>query len=347
MAIENEINLPVKKYTDSAVFEEESKLLFEQHWWLIGTTSSVDQKGKYISARLGTATLFVLCNEQGELKGFHNICRHRAGPIVVDEQGTCPGKLLICQYHGWSYDFSGKLVNAHGLTQSIDPAKTQLKKVRVETWNQMVFVTLGDAAPSLLHWLGTVAERVETFLQSQNLTAQGVIKKNAHTNWKCYGDNACEGYHVGLVHKTLGQSASNEKIDLHCEPEGEYVYFDVTYEDSQKDQSRTGKGLWIYKFPGLLIHCSKYGMNAECVLPQSEKQINITRWFWNNQDALEADSIEVTDLIDSASDVMDEDIQICEQVFTNLESGYAEPGPLSKVNEPGTIFFQKLVSTTV
>ena len=94
------------------------------------------------------------------------------------------------------------------------------------------------------------------------------------------------------------------------------------------------------QIPGLLIHCSSFGINAECVLPVNEKEIKITRWFWTNKNAMQAASMEMDKLITSASEVIDEDIQICEQVFANLESGFAESGPLSQANEPGTIFFR-------
>ena len=250
MVTNNKINLSPERYFAADVFARESTVLFEHHWWLIGSTSQLTKRGQYLSTKIGRANIFVICNAQGELKGFHNICRHRAGPIVTEESGECPGKLLICQYHGWSYDFSGKLINAHDQTQSIEKLRMHLKPVRVAVWNQMVFVTLSDATPPLPQWLGSVAERVTEFIQDQVLTFHDVIHKTAKTNWKCYGDNACEGYHVGIVHKTLGQTASSEKIDLHCEPQGQYVRFDVTYENSEADQSRTGKGLWIYKFPG-------------------------------------------------------------------------------------------------
>ena len=141
----------------------------------------------------------------------------------------------------------------------------------------------------------------------------------------------------------LRQATASEEISLFCEPDGKYVWFDVTYKDNSADQSRSGKGLWIYKFPGLLIHCSEFGYNAECVMPLSFNRIKINRWFWINQPALSGASIDKHELLDSASQVIDEDIRICEQVFDNLCSGFAEAGPLSQLNEPGTIFFQQLV----
>ena len=44
------------------------------------------------------------------LRGFHNVCRHRAGPLVTDPAGRCAN--LVCQYHGWSYDCDGALLAA-------------------------------------------------------------------------------------------------------------------------------------------------------------------------------------------------------------------------------------------
>ncbi len=337
-------NISADQYTSPTVFAQESENLFSLHWWLIGSDAELDQKGSYITAEIGGARIFVIRDEEGGINGFHNICRHRAGPIVVDNKGICSGKLLVCQYHGWSYDFAGRLVNAHDQTASCDKAQLGLTPVRVGVWNRMVFVCLSDCAPSLLQWLGPVADRVTRFLGAESFLYHDSIEKVASTNWKCYGDNACEGYHVGMVHKTLGQATENEKIDLYCEPDGKYVWFDVTYSNTLVDQSRSGKGLWIYKFPGLLIHCSEFGYNGECVMPVSAGSTNINRWFWINQNALSEAMVDKQDLLRSACQVIDEDIRICEQVFVNLSSGFAQSGPLSQVNEPGTIFFQQLVN---
>jgi len=337
-------NISSDQYTNPLVFEQESERLFSLHWWLIGCDAELDQTGSYISAEVGGARVFVVRDANGSLNGFHNICRHRAGPIVSDDKGVCPGKLLVCQYHGWSYDFTGGLVNAHDQTAFCDKTQLGLLPVRVEVWNQMVFVCLGDRAPSLLQWLGPIADQITNFLGAVPFVFYDSIEKTGDTNWKCYGDNACEGYHVAMVHKVLSETTENEEIELFCEPNGQYVWFDVTYVDTSIDRSRSGKGLWIYKFPGLLIHCSEFGFNAECVMPVSVGKIKINRWFWGDKSALSKASLSEKDMLLSASQVIDEDIRICAQVYENLCSGFVQPGSLSQVNEPGTIFFQQLVN---
>ena len=60
--------------------------------------------------------LVVVVDREGELRGFHNVCRHRAGPLVDDGEGRASG--FVCRYHGWSYDTTGRLINARDFDPS-------------------------------------------------------------------------------------------------------------------------------------------------------------------------------------------------------------------------------------
>jgi hypothetical protein len=120
------------------------------------------------------------------------------------------------------------------------------------------------------------------------------------------------------------------------------VGFDVTYGDG-KDESRAGKGFWIYKFPGLLLHFAEYSFNAESVFPVDANSICLQRWFWSHAEKAAQHGVDTASIRPNSEQVIDEDIMICERVQTNLACGAYPGGLLSEQQEPGTIYFQQLV----
>lgn len=55
----------------------------------------------------GGVPLALVRDDNGDVRVFHNVCRHR-GAVVVAE--PCSGqKVLTCPYHGWSYGIDGRL----------------------------------------------------------------------------------------------------------------------------------------------------------------------------------------------------------------------------------------------
>jgi len=330
-------------YCNPEVFKQEQTQIFGRHWWLIAASHELDQPGDYVGRKVGNYPVFIIRDDNGELHGFHNTCRHRAGPMVTDGHGSCPGKLLVCQYHGWSYDFRGHLKNAHSLNSAINKADYSLYPIRVATWNGLVFACADSEATELIEWLGDIPQIAARFPATDQLSPHGTIEKKGRTNWKCYADNSCEGYHVGLVHRSLGSTTNSDQIELKTFSNGRFVGFDVTYSASVEDPTRQGAGYWIYKYPGLLLHFSEFSFNAECVMPESAGEIALKRWFWINRNQAQRRGVTADSLVQSARTVIQEDLQICERVYENLAAEIYQPGVLSVADEPGTIFFQSLV----
>ena len=102
--------LPSSWYHSPEMFELEKRAIFSKKWQLITHKSRFNQAGDYIKFDI-TGFEFVLCKDRkGNINGFHNVCRHRAFPVVQGQQGTA--KIFTCKYHGWSYGLDGKLAKA-------------------------------------------------------------------------------------------------------------------------------------------------------------------------------------------------------------------------------------------
>ena len=329
-------------YHDTAVFDYECEQVFRRHWWLIATEAEFAENGSYFAFNLLKWPLVVVRDQQGELRGFYNLCRHRAGPLV--EAGSGKRRDFVCRYHGWRYASSGELLRTPGFDDDEIPDRDcmGLLPIRVDSWNGMVFVCIDTEAPDLSDWLGDILPIASQYDSTASMQFDGATSKPARSNWKTYGDNSCEGYHVGMVHKALGSSMERESVKIDNYDNGSFVGFDVSYGDG-KDESRSGKGFWIYKFPGLLLHFAEFAFNAESVFPVDANNIQLQRWFWSHAEKAKQHGIDTASIRPNSERVIDEDIAICEKVQFNLVSGVYPGGLLSAQQEPGTIYFQKLV----
>ena len=103
--------MPFSAYTDPVVIEEESTSIFSREWVFVCMAGEVSQPGDYFAMIVANEPVFVLRGEDGELRAFANICRHR-GTVILDDGFGQVGKYITCPYHAWSYSREGaKAVN--------------------------------------------------------------------------------------------------------------------------------------------------------------------------------------------------------------------------------------------
>ncbi|HET6950902.1 MAG TPA: Rieske 2Fe-2S domain-containing protein [Acidimicrobiales bacterium] len=141
--------LPSAWYHDPAVLERERQSVFAREWQLVARAGQLQAPGDHVAVGVAGWPVVVLVGPDGDLRGFHNVCRHRAGPLVWDANGGC--RSLVCRYHGWAYDLEGRLVSARDFGEAaLDPADLSLYPVTVDTWRGLVFVRLERDGPGLV-----------------------------------------------------------------------------------------------------------------------------------------------------------------------------------------------------
>src|SRR5690242_11230121 len=141
--------LAVEHYLGEASLRADRLQVLRRSWQFVGHETMVPKAGDYVADVAGGAPVVVVRKADGQLAGFHNVCRHRAGALVADGAGNC-GEAFTCRYHGWRYALDGRLRSAtdFGSAPGFDPRQYGLFPARVETWRGLVFVNLDpDAAP--------------------------------------------------------------------------------------------------------------------------------------------------------------------------------------------------------
>lgn len=331
-------SLPASWYHDAQIYQRERERIFARHWLVAAREAQLKNIGDYVTTSIAGWPVIVIRNEHG-LQAFHNVCRHRAAPLLTEPAGQC--QQLRCPYHGWSYQLDGQLQYAPGFELgrgAIEPGTMDLLALRLACWNGIVFVCADQNAVDLSDWLGDIVTIAKDFPAPGEMEFHREIVNEGDVNWKTYSDNSAEGYHLGSVHPSLSHALLRERTEIKAYENGQFVGFNVVYKASP--EQRESRGFWIYKFPGLLLHFSESGFNLERVIPLSAQRTRLMRWFWF-QDSLNEEHKNAA--VAFSNQVMDEDLNICQQVQQNLQAGVYQTGCLSPEREPGTIYFQQLV----
>lgn len=192
-------DLPLGRYTDESFFRLEIDRVFRRTWLFAGHVSEFPEPGSYRTVDLPYAPVIVARGHDGNLRGFLNACRHRGAPVVRDVEGKA--RLLVCQFHSWTYDLDGQLVRVPDERDFVGLVREEraLATVRCETWGGFVFVNLDPDAPPLLEWLDALRRRYSDLMEAP---FRLVTRKtyDIACNWKIAVEAFLELYHIKTVH---------------------------------------------------------------------------------------------------------------------------------------------------
>ena len=144
--------------------------------------------------------MVALCDRDGELRAFHNVCRHR-GSRLLEGNGNA-GKSIRCFYHNWSYDLSGRLISVPQETEQfpgLDKSCLGLKPASVAQWRGLVFVHPDPEAEPFETWLAGFGEQVGPH-RIEELVEVSDVRYQVDANWKIVIENFIDGYHFFYLH---------------------------------------------------------------------------------------------------------------------------------------------------
>lgn len=90
--------LPASWYSTRGIYELERRAIFARRWLLISHELRFKSPGAYAKFTVANYPFFIIRDRQGGLNAFLNVCRHRAFPVVLQEEGAA--SILACKYHG-------------------------------------------------------------------------------------------------------------------------------------------------------------------------------------------------------------------------------------------------------
>jgi choline monooxygenase len=238
--------LPGRVYYTDEAFQAERANVFAPSWIPVAFTSDAPNAGDVFPVSVAGWELLFVRGEDGVLRGFHNLCRHR-GVKLVREAGNA--RTIVCSYHCWGYDLTGGLkttpnISGVGANQQPEMDKSELALVGVRTaiWHDLVFVNIDGTAGELDAHMQPVLERLERYdLSLLRPSQQGRGAMDINANWKIFIEAGIEDYHLPFIHKqTLVSYAKNYR----AEDGGEvYAGFSQAHTASEaKKRHRNGLG---------------------------------------------------------------------------------------------------------
>src|ERR1700682_3073817 len=153
--------LPASAYIDRSVYERERDRIFARTWQLVARADELSRVGDLKPATILDEPILITRGLDGNLRGFYNVCRHRAAQVVVAKGNR---RSLQCPYHGWTYGLDGRLQVAREMegTENFDTADFGLVPIRGDQWGPFIFANLDNDAPSLRDVLGAIPQEVST-----------------------------------------------------------------------------------------------------------------------------------------------------------------------------------------
>jgi choline monooxygenase len=236
-------------YLDPEVLPLEDERIFSRTWQFAGHVTQISQAGNYITANAGSQPVLVVRDDEGELRAFRNVCRHR-GSRLLSGSGECK-KAIRCRYHGWTYRMDGELIGVPEGRRiaGLDKSSLGLFPARVEVLCGLVFVNLDIHAPPLAEQVAGLPERLEPYgLERLRPVVEKATSQPA--NWKIVVDNYLEGYHVPIAHPGLMRLVDYKNYDV--ELFDNWVWFDAPLRDKPSGNflERTYQRL-VEPMPGL------------------------------------------------------------------------------------------------
>ena len=194
-------DIPAGRYTDPAFFELEQTHIWQKSWLFAAHIDELPSPGSYRRWDNAGQPVVIVHGDDGIIRAFYNTCRHRGAPVVTEESGR--RARLTCKYHGWTYTHQGDLVSVRDPEDfsDLDMSCRGLIGIRCEMFGNLIFLNFDKNAPSLLEWLGPIADEWTEFqFDKCRLAARHSFVLDC--NWKIAMEANTEVYHVKSIHPT-------------------------------------------------------------------------------------------------------------------------------------------------
>ena len=337
--------LPALAYTSPAVLAWEQRFVFAGTWACLGRLEELLPQGTTQRAvPVGDVAALLTWDGSG-VRLFANTCRHR-GHELLAEDASSGHRAIVCPYHAWSYDLTGRVVAAPGFHDGdgFDPRSHGLVELPVTEWCGWVF---GHGAlpaghpdvPAFERHLGALEGIVAAYRPAE-LTLGERHDYEVSANWKVVAENYHECYHCPVIHPELCRVSPPTSGDNYHLP-GAWVGGSMQLGEGAATMSLTGESggrpiagvsprtvEYVHLLPNLLISAHPdYVMTHRLVPLAPDRTLVECAWYFPPDDhGNPPDPSYAVDFWDLTNR---QDWAACESVQRGLASPHFRPGPLA------------------
>jgi Rieske 2Fe-2S family protein len=240
--------LPQALYTSPEAFAFDMQAIFARNWVLAGLECEIPVSGAAMALTVGGSPIVILRDRAGVIRGFFNSCRHRGAMVCAAGRSQRP--VLVCPYHQWTYDLTGKLVGARRMQADFDPAQHALRPIHVRNVSGVLYVSLAEDPPPFDEFGKGLAPLLAPHdLPNAKLAHEAVFVEKG--NWKLVMENARECYHCAVRHPDLALTFPTEvKAHFAADEAGRVARFEARMEAAGLPIGPTMGDFWqAIRFP--------------------------------------------------------------------------------------------------
>ncbi|WP_458129743.1 aromatic ring-hydroxylating oxygenase subunit alpha [Pseudomonas sp. Z2-11] len=370
--------IPRELYIEPEVFRQDLEQIWHKDWIFAGHTFELEKPGQYLTLQIGDYPVLVVRDKSGQVRAFHNACRHRGSKVCEHAQGKVAK--LVCPYHKWTFELDGSLLFAGNMGADFDRSQYNLKPVHCEVVHTYIYVCVADKAPEFESFRNAVSPFIAPhFLDNCKVAFESnLIEKG---NWKLVFENNRECFHCDGTHPELMNSfvenlsvagvggEDDPELSAHwnrCEtagmpsklvmdPNGRFRMTRIPLSAGAVSYTMDGKpavagrldksgepdigALLYFNYPSTWNHFLGDHALSFRVLPIGpDETLVTTKWLVPNT-AVEGVDYEIDRLTKVWLATNDQDRRLVEGTQAGITSPSYEPGPFSDIAENGVCQF--------
>ncbi len=196
-------SLPQAFYSDPAIFDFDLHAIYARSWLLAGFEIELPKRNSTLSLMIGRWPVLITRDRDGELRAFHNSCRHRGAQICPPGRGS--GLRLVCPYHQWTYDLAGGLVHAGRMPADFEMGDHGLRSIHLEAMAGVIYICMAETPPDFAPFRTAFEPLLAPHdLLNAKVAFESVLVEKA--NWKLVMENGRECYHCAMSHPELART---------------------------------------------------------------------------------------------------------------------------------------------
>ncbi|CAH0022427.1 unnamed protein product [Clonostachys rhizophaga] len=332
--------LPSSWYRSAEVYELERRAIFSKKWILISHKLRFVENGTWIRFEEAGFQFFLVKDHRGRINGFHNVCRHRAFPIVTEEKGK--SLVLACKYHGWSYGLSGQLAKAPGYLdmEGFDKTKNGLFPIHVHV-DAHGFIWVNLDASKNPEPFGKEFDNIDKLERHKAFNFDDyhfdhTWEMSGDYNWKTLADNYNECYHCKTTHPDALGLSDLDKYSVEVKG-GHIEHLPDTTNTEVKDVYNLVSN---YYFPNACMTVTPHFFYMMRCVPTSYTHCSMEYEVYRHKNASDEDFKTIDEMFKR---ILNEDKWLCNNAQKNLNAGVFVNGEMHPRMEQGPLYFQSRV----
>lgn len=357
--------LPASWYTSQEMYELERRAIFSKKWLLTTHKLRLPSSGDWLRYEVAGFEFIICRDREGKINAFHNVCRHRAFPIVTKEQGN--SFVFACKYHGWSYGLNGKLAKAPGYQElkGFDRSKNGLLPIHVHVDDKgFIWVNFDGGETPEVAWtddFNGVDQQTRFHVYNfDDYQFDHTWEMEGEYNWKILADNYNECYHCKTSHPDIPSIADLSSYSVETKgghiqhfgnPTPEQIARGFRVASTYYFPNASMNVSWVHPFTlttfGILLTIvfnRPHFFFIQRFVPSGPTKSTMKYEVYRNQNSSDEDFETISAMYKR---IMSEDKYLCANAQRNLNAGVFVNGEMHPRMEKGPLFFQKSVRDLV